>query len=47
MKNDYTFTCKKCKKVHQKSAYCVAQQAQGYTLLFTCPDCGHKQEVPE
>lgn len=40
------FQCQKCKKVHNKSAYCVAQQAMHHALTFTC-DCGHKFPVPE
>lgn len=43
---DYDFLCEKCKKVHHKSVYCIAQQASGHTIIFTC-DCGHKMNVPE
>ena len=43
---DYDFVCEKCQKVHHKSVYCIAQQASGNEIIFTC-DCGKKMTVPE
>jgi hypothetical protein len=43
---EYDFQCEKCKAVHHKSVYCIAQQASGNEIVFTCP-CGHKMDVPE
>ena len=42
----YHFVCENCKRVHKKSAYCVAQQSMGHEILFKCP-CGKKIQVPE
>jgi len=41
----FEFTCEKCKKAQKKDVYCIAQQAMGHTMIFTC-SCGHKQRVP-
>ena len=30
------FMCKGCGKLHKKSHYCIAQNAQGYDVTFTC-----------
>jgi len=37
----YEFYCSKCKKVHTKSAYAIAQTAMNVRLIFTCT-CGNK-----
>lgn len=42
---DYDFQCNKCKKIHHKSAYCIAQQAMSHQLTFTCA-YGHTMDVP-
>ncbi len=42
----FEFACKSCGKVEQKSSYCIAQQAGGVTIIFTCA-CGHTMEVPQ
>lgn len=42
----FEFSCPKCRKVHKKGSYCVAQQAMGHSLKFTC-DCGHVFVVPK
>ena len=38
---DNEFYCKKCKTIHTKSTYAVAQRAMNVDLVFTC-DCGNK-----
>jgi len=43
---EFQFECKKCKKVHERSIYCIAQQAMGHAIVFTC-DCGEKFIVPK
>lgn len=35
------FFCNKCKTIHTKSVYAIAQLAMGNELIFTC-DCGKK-----
>jgi RNase P subunit RPR2 len=40
----YQFQCDKCKTIHDKSAYAIAQQAMGVALIFTC-ECGHKTHL--
>lgn len=42
----YDFACEKCGKVEHKSVYCIAQQASGNEIKFTC-SCGHKMTVPD
>lgn len=37
----WEFQCKKCKKIHEKSAYAIAQAVMKVKLIFTC-DCGNK-----
>lgn len=39
--NEFEFQCSKCKKIHEKAYYAIAQLAQGHKIKFTC-DCGHK-----
>jgi RNase P subunit RPR2 len=46
MKRDYSFKCVKCGKAAERNAYCVAQQALGHTVWFTC-ECGKRQRVPK
>jgi hypothetical protein len=41
----FQFACPKCAKVHNKSVYCIAQQAMHHEMMFTC-DCGHNFTVP-
>ena len=45
----YQFRCisEKCWTIHDKSPYCVAQQAMGNDVTFTCPKCGITFDVPE
>jgi RNase P subunit RPR2 len=43
---DFDFLCEKCNTVHHKSTYCIAQQASGHEIVFTCT-CGNKFTVPE
>lgn len=38
---EYEFYCSKCKTVHTKSAYAIAQAAMNVRLVFTCT-CGNK-----
>ena len=38
------FQCKKCKAIHTKSVYAIAQNAMGVTLIFTC-DCGYNTTI--
>ena len=38
---EFEFYCSKCKTVHTKSAYAVAQAAMNVRLVFTCT-CGNK-----
>lgn len=44
---DFDFECEGCKTVHHKSSYCIAQQASGNEIVFTCPKCNTKMTVPE
>ena len=39
----FQFQCDSCKKIIDKSTYCIAQQAMGHDLSFTC-DCKHITE---
>jgi len=41
----YDFICEKCERTHTASVYCIAQQAGGHDIRFTC-DCGHNFIVP-
>lgn len=41
----YHFRCDKCHRVHEKSYRCIAQQAMGNEMVFTC-DCGNVFTVP-
>ena len=38
---EFDFYCSKCKTVHTKSAYAIAQSAMNVRLVFTCT-CGNK-----
>ena len=42
----YHFRCIKCLNIHHKSGYCIAQQASGHEVEFTCPDCKARFLVP-
>lgn len=42
---DYNFQCPKCKLIHKKSFYCIAQQAMGHKIYFTCT-CNNNFKVP-
>lgn len=44
-KIDFTFRCSKCKTKQERSCYCIAQQAAGYDVKFTC-SCGYIFMVP-
>ena len=37
----YQFPCGKCKKIHNESAYCIAQRAAGHEIIHTC-SCGYQ-----
>lgn len=37
----HQFYCEKCKTIHNKSLYAIAQIASGVRLVFTCK-CGNK-----
>ena len=39
--DDYEFYCKKCKTIHTKSAYAIAQSAMNVPLVYSCK-CGNK-----
>jgi transcription elongation factor Elf1 len=43
---EFEFACPQCDAVVKKSAYCIAQQAMGNIITYSCK-CGHKFEVPE
>lgn len=43
---DYDFQCPKCKRIHTKSAYCVAQQTMHHSVTFPCV-CGKKIEMAD
>lgn len=43
---EFEFMCPKCNAVAKKSGYCIAQQAMGHIITYSCK-CGHKFEVPE
>ena len=40
----FDFYCSKCKTVHTKSAYAIAQAAMNVRLVFTCT-CGNKIDL--
>ena len=40
----YEFICTKCNKIHTKSSYCIAQEAMGHEMFFTC-DCGNQIKI--
>lgn len=39
------FFCNKCKTIHKKSAYAIAQNAMRVDLIFTCV-CKNKINLP-
>lgn len=41
---EFDFYCSKCKTVHTKSAYAIAQAAMNVRLVFTCT-CGNKIDL--
>lgn len=41
---EFEFYCSKCKTVHTKSAYAIAQAAMNVRLVFTCT-CGNKIDL--
>ena len=40
----YQFKCQECGKIHEMSAYALAQQAMNVALIFNC-DCGNKIDI--
>ena len=38
---EYEFYCEKCKTIHTKSAYAIAQAAMNVPLVYSCK-CGNK-----
>lgn len=40
----YEFYCDKCKSVHKKTPYAIAQKAMNVDLIFTCT-CGNKIDL--
>lgn len=41
---EYEFYCCKCKTIHTKSTYAIAQRAMNVDLIFTCT-CGNKIDL--
>ena len=39
--SEFEFLCNKCKTIHRKSPYAIAQKAMNVRLVFTC-SCGNK-----
>ena len=40
----FEFYCSKCKTIHKKSTYAIAQAAMNIRLVFTCT-CGNKIDL--